>query len=37
MLEAVSDDEEIEAETLQTEEINSSISSAKGKITERLN
>jgi len=36
ILETVTDDEEIEAEVLQTEEINSSISSAKAKITERL-
>ncbi|XP_065900135.1 uncharacterized protein [Dysidea avara] len=36
ILEATTDEEEIEAEVLQTEEINSSISTAKAKITQRL-
>ena len=36
ILEATTNDEEIEAEVLQTEEVNSSISSAKVKITEHL-
>jgi len=35
--EGTTDDTEIETEILQTEEINSSISVAKGKITQRLN
>ena len=36
ILEGITDDAEIEAEILQTEEINSSISNAKAKIMQRL-
>ena len=36
ILEGISDDSELEAEILQTEEINSSVSNAKAKITQRL-
>ena len=36
ILEGISDDSELEAEILQTEEINSLVSNAKAKITQRL-